>query len=305
MSPQSVSQTLTQQCLKHTTANGLWERGILENSTTSSLLLTPLPTCSTLSGFSTAAGLPFPLDDGQAARPCRPAPRTKGSEEPGAARPAAPPAHGHPLFHGCPVCVPGVSEDSPGALTLSGWHGLTFPEDAVHAVQGVRIAGRSERGRRQGRSFPSAPAAPPPRPGSCSSRGRSPGPSAPGTAPHSSVQPRCRCSAAPPRPHRPRTGEPGTSRPLRSAPAPTHLRRWAGGCFTSFCILQGRARGERGPLPCCPPGTGDPGRACPCSGQRAGPQQMGHVVCLQRDKKAASSHTPPAGHERGWGWGCH
>lgn len=221
----------------------------------------------------TAAGLPFPWTLGRLPAP----PRHRVQR-----RRALP----DPRLRGRPVCAPGASEDSPGALALPGWHGLTFPEDAVHAVQGVRIAARSERGRRQGRSFPSAPAAPP---GS-----RSPGPSAPGTAP---VQPRCRCSAAPPRPHGPRT-----SRPLLSAPARTHLRRWAGGCFTSFCILQGRERAERGRC-AAGPGAGDPGRAWPRSGPRAAPSKRVTTSVRKGTRKLPPATQLPAA-PRGAGAGA-
>lgn len=137
--------------------------------------------------------------------------------------------------HGFPVSVRTPQARSP----YPGWHGLTFPEDVVHAVQGMGIAGRSERGRCQGPRLPSPPAAPPPRAGSCRSRARSPPP--------------VRC--CPPAATRtPGPGSPGPSRPpsplpqsltppFPAAPAPrelrspTHLRRREGGCFTSFCIL--------------------------------------------------------------------
>lgn len=52
--------------------------------------------------------------------------------------------------HGCPVPSPLHS----AAVSLLCQHSLTFPQDAVHAIQGMGIAARSKRGRNQGLRFP-------------------------------------------------------------------------------------------------------------------------------------------------------
>lgn len=82
--------------------------------------------------------------------------------------PGLPQPQGHPP---APLPFPAertsrVSPDPASARTPEqahphGWHSLTFPEDTVHAIQGMGITGRSERGRGQGPRLPGTAAAPP------------------------------------------------------------------------------------------------------------------------------------------------
>lgn len=141
-----------------------------------------------------------------------------------------------------------LMEEAPGRLP-PGWHGLTFPEDAVHAVQGMGVAARGKRGRCQGRGLPNLPP----------TRWLPQLPTAAGAAlpPHS----------------------PPTS-PGPQGPHPTHFRRRWAGCLTSFCILQGRARGAAG-------GRYWGGRAGTRSGLWGKAQQRSHGVSVTRDEKPA------------------
>lgn len=192
-------------------------------------------------GPFTAAGLPFPRTLGRLPAP----PRHRVQR-----RRALP----DPRLRGRPVSAPGASEDSPGALALPGWHGLTFPEDAVHAVQGVRIAARSERGRRQGWSFPGAPAAPPPPRAAAAPRAAAPAPVLP-------VRPRCSPSAGavlPPRGHTdPARPDPSSLPPpaLTCAAGPAAASRRSASCRAESG-LSGAAAPETRAAPGPAPGRG-------------------------------------------------
>lgn len=167
--PSLCPQLLTQPCVKPTIAKRLKEKGVLQNSMTSSLpLLILCSTCSTLPCFSVAPSSrsPLPTKYVQAARLCQTLPSPCPSQTmwrcQTLALPWTPPA---PLPAPAER-TPRVSPDPAPARTPEqahphGWHGLTFPEDTVHAIQGMGIAGRSERGRGQGPRLRSTAAAPP------------------------------------------------------------------------------------------------------------------------------------------------
>lgn len=183
---------------------------------------------------------------------------------------------------------PGVSEDTPGGLPHPGWHGLTFPEDAVHAVQGVGIAGRSERGSRQGLRLPSTTAP--------SRQLQLPGPR---HRPRHPRAPPVRCCP----PAATRTPGPGNPRP---AAPDAHSLAPQGGRLLHVVLhpVRQSTRGEAGARACCPPppSTGGPGQACPCSGQR--PSRRTESPASKGTRKRPPAPRPPGGPRRGLGPGA-
>lgn len=121
--------------------------------------------------------------------------------------PGVPQPEGHPPAP-LPILAERTSRVSPDPAPARtpeqghphGWHGLTFPEDTVHAIQGMGITGRSEKGRGQGPWLLSTAAALPLPPGTGGSRGGGPGsdPAAPGAGARAVPPVRCCPPAAPP-----------------------------------------------------------------------------------------------------------
>ena len=83
--------------------------------------------------------------------------------------PSAPQARGCPVPSPLHCCPTGAPRSTPAGQAHPPYsqRSLTFPQDAVHAIQGMGIAARSKRGRCQGLRFPHVlppPALPPPGP---------------------------------------------------------------------------------------------------------------------------------------------